>query len=148
MASYAIGKSAVTPDDRILAFDTQVMVTSQAMLTPHATACEPPKPHALTFLHVANLRTYGRHDPGNLMSPDKWILCIAPLVLPHGKIRVADTAGLYLNLHFLRTQFSRIVFKRYELGSLSFGGIGLNLHFRLLSTRVVQQAIRLTRRSC
>jgi hypothetical protein len=83
MASDAVCKSAITPDDRVLAFDTQVVVASQAVLTPHATACEPPKPHTLAFSHVSNLRAYCRYDPGNLVSSNKWILRIAPLLLPH-----------------------------------------------------------------
>jgi hypothetical protein len=101
MRTHAIGKTTVSPDNRLRAATAELMPTRHAGPTTHARTRKPAKPHSITDSDAFHLITSTFDYADDLVSCHKRIRTHAPLIIDHRKIRMTNPARFHTNLHIL-----------------------------------------------
>ena len=122
---HAIGKAAVALDDGCLAVRAEIVVAAEAMRAGHAAPGHPPKADAIADFDAFHLRAGGDDFADHFVAGNEWIGALAPLVVDHRKVGVADAAVAYCDLDLLlaeRTGIKFDAFKGRTFGGCSVGG--------------------------
>ncbi len=111
VATHALGKTPMAAHDGRLRRGTQVIIAGQALRTVHATAREPSKTHAISFVESTHLAP-ARHDPADhLVARYQRIHGYTPRVFPHRQVRMAEPTIFHADLHLVGLERTRIIGK-------------------------------------
>jgi hypothetical protein len=89
---------------------TQVLVARKALVAAHARARIPSNPDPVSYFYLFRVRSDCRYATNDFMPGNKRINRIAPLVLPHGEIGMADPAVFDGYFNFICSKSTSLVF--------------------------------------
>src|SRR6187455_1278021 len=114
MRANLFRKASAVSDDRSYCVRAEMMISSHALMTIHATRAGPPHPDALTDSQSLDLTSRCDDSAYGLMSRHDRILGQSPIVIKNRKIRVAQAAEFDRNLHLFRLERIGIVSERFK----------------------------------
>lgn len=101
MRAHAIREAAVSMHDRLLRGGAEVVVAGEALAARHATAGKPAKPDALPDAQALHIVADGGDGADDFVPRHERIGTLAPLIVDHRKVRVAETAMTHGDLNLL-----------------------------------------------
>jgi hypothetical protein len=102
VAANEVPEAAKPAQHRSLSLQAKIVITRQALRALHARARVPAQTDRLPQFQMLDAVAEGVHGADHLVAGHQWKGRHAPLVVHHGQIRMANPAGMNLDLYLFR----------------------------------------------
>jgi hypothetical protein len=110
MTAHAISEAAMAFNDCLFRGGAEVVVARETLRARHATFRIPAKPDTLAHLHTFDVIARSDDPAGNFVAGHKRVTGLAPFIIEHAQITMADAAVIDLDFDLLVTQRAGIKF--------------------------------------